>query len=98
MKKFINITILALLLSNCSTYKMDIQQGNALTNEVVAQLAKGMSKAEVSSLLGTPLLQDNFHRDRWDYIYFTQKGRSETPKKQGITLFFQDDRLVEVRK
>jgi len=98
MKKIITLTILTLLLSSCSTYKMDVQQGNALSNEVVAQLAKGMSKGEVASLLGTPLLQDNFRHNRWDYIYFAQKGRSKKPKKQGITLLFQEDRLVEVRK
>lgn len=98
MKKIISITILAFSLSNCATYKMDVQQGNALTNEVVAQLTRGMSKDEVASLLGTPLLQDNFRRDRWDYIYFAQKGTSENPNKQGITLLFQDERLIEVKK
>jgi len=98
MKKIITLAILTFVLSSCSTYKMDVQQGNALTNEAIAQLEKGMSKDEVASLLGTPLLQDNFRRDRWDYIYFTQKGRSENPKKQGITLFFNNGRLVEVRK
>lgn len=100
MKNIISFTflILTLSLSSCSTYKMDVQQGNALSNETIAQLAKGMSKDEVASILGTPLLQDNFRKNRWDYIYFAQKGRSENPEKQGITLLFQEDRLVEVRK
>jgi len=98
MKHIITFTILIFVLSSCATYKMDVQQGNALTNEAVSQLAKGMSKDEVASLLGTPLLHDNFRNNRWDYIYFAQKGRSEKPKQQGITLFFQNDRLVEVRK
>jgi len=98
MKYIITLSILIFSLSSCSTYKMDVQQGNALTNEAVSQLAKGMSKDEVTSLLGTPLLQDNFRRDRWDYIYYSQKGRSENPKKQSITLLFQNDKLVEVRK
>ncbi len=99
MKNIISFTFLILtLLSSCSTYKMDVQQGNALSNETIAQLAKGMSKDEVASILGTPLLQDNFRKNRWDYIYFAQKGRSENPEKQGITLLFQEDRLVEVRK
>lgn len=98
MKKIISITVLALSLSNCATYKMEVQQGNALTNEVVAQLTRGMSKDEVASLLGTPLLQDNFRQNRWDYIYFSQNGTSENPKKKGITLLFQDERLIEVKK
>ncbi len=92
------IALFSLFVSSCSTYKMDVQQGNALSNEVVAQLARGMSKEEVASLLGTPLLQDNFRRDRWDYIYFAQKGTSANPVKQGITLLFQGDRLVEVKQ
>jgi len=98
MKKIITIAVLALFLSNCSAYKMDVQQGNALTNEAVAQLTQGMSKDEVSSLLGTPLMQDNFRRDRWDYIYFAQKGSNKNPEKQGITLLFQNDRLIAVKK
>lgn len=97
MKKLISITILTLLLSNCSTYKMDVQQGNAITNESVAQLTKGMSKDDVAAILGTPLMQDNFRSNRWDYVYFAQKGSNTNPEKQGITLIFQDNSLVEVK-
>jgi len=74
---------------------MEVQQGNALTNEVVAQLKNGMSKGEVMSILGTPLLQDNFRSDRWDYVYFTKQGSSSS-KRQGITLLFKGDSLVRV--
>ena len=101
MKKFIIHFILTLLmfaLASCSTYKMDIQQGNALTNEAISQLTKGMSKDEVATLLGTPLLQDNFRQNRWDYIYYEKKGHSEKPVQQGITLIFQNDRLIEVKR
>ncbi len=88
---------LALLISGCSIYKMDIQQGNALSNETVTQLQKGMSKAEVASLLGNPLLHDNFRANRWDYIYFKRHG-NKLKNKQNLTLYFKNDQLIKVQK
>ena len=77
-------------------YRMDIQQGNILSSETVSQLKMGMSKAEVATLLGTPLLQDNFKSNRWDYVYFTKKGRA-TSFKKNITLFFQNEQLINIK-
>ena len=76
---------------------MEVQQGNALNNETVSQLQKGMSKAEVASLLGNPLLQDNFRSNRWDYIYFKRNG-NKLANKQNLTLLFENDQLAQVRK
>ena len=87
----------ALLVSSCSIYKMEVQQGNALNNETVSQLQKGMSKGEVASLLGNPLMQDNFRSNRWDYIYFKRDGK-KLGDKQNLTLFFENDQLIQVRK
>ena len=89
--------MLALTVSACSVYKMEIQQGNAISNEAVAQLKPGMSKSEVATLLGNPLLQDSFHKDRWDYVYFAanKKGTSASPKN--LTLLFQNGRLIQVK-
>ncbi len=75
---------------------MEVQQGNALSKENVASLKKGMSKGEVISLLGTPLLQDNFRQNRWDYVYYTKQG-SRSSKPQGVTLLFQNEQLVQVK-
>jgi len=87
---------LTFTLSSCSVYKMEVQQGNALSQETVSQLKPGMSKSEVSTLLGNPLLQDDFHKDRWDYVYFSNKnGKNKTQKN--ITLLFNNDRLVQVK-
>ncbi len=97
MIKLLCTSILVLLLSSCSTYKMEVQQGNALSNEAVSQLRQGMSKDEVLSMLGTPLLQDNFRSNRWDYVYFTKQGK-KTSNRQGITLLFRGDSLVRVMK
>lgn len=97
MKNFLSLVALSLLLSSCSTYKMEVQQGNAISNETVSLLKVGMSKPEVASLLGTPLLQDNFRSNRWDYVYF-KRNSSDTQKKQSLTLLFQDGQLAQVNK
>ena len=63
-------------------YKIDIQQGNFISQEMVAQLKPGMSKEQVRLALGTPLLADAFHADRWDYVYWREApdGRRESRK------------------
>jgi outer membrane protein assembly factor BamE len=85
-----------LTVSACSIYKMEIQQGNALSNETVSQLKPGMSKNEVATLLGNPLLHDAFHKDRWDYVYYTNKKGEENLRKN-LTLIFQNGLLVQVK-
>ncbi|WP_295451300.1 outer membrane protein assembly factor BamE [uncultured Thiodictyon sp.] len=76
-------------------YKMNVQQGNVITAEQVAQLQPGMNKRQVRFLLGTPLLTDFFNSDRWDYVYTMQRPRK--PKERyWLTVFFQDDALLRV--
>jgi outer membrane protein assembly factor BamE len=78
-------------------YKIDIQQGNVLTQDMVAQLRPGLSKDQVRFLLGTPVLMDMFHANRWDYVYRLQKGSTgEVEMRKFSTFFGDDDRLVRV--
>jgi len=76
-------------------FKMDIQQGNYVTQEMVSQLRSGMSKDQVRQTLGTPLLTDAFHGERWDYIYWREDeaGKRDTRK---LAVFFMDGKLVRV--
>ena len=97
MNRLISIFIITATLSSCATYKVEVQQGNAITNEEVSLLKPGMSKDEVASLLGTPLLQDNFRSNRWDYVYYKKRG-NKTTQKQGITLLFNNNQLVQVKQ
>ncbi len=97
MNKIISTLALSLLLSSCAIYKTEVQQGNALSNATVSQLQRGMSKAEVASILGNPLLQDNFRSDRWDYIFYNGTGTKQE-NKQSLTLFFKNDQLIQVKK
>lgn len=76
-------------------YRVDIQQGNAITEEMVSQLQPGMSKRQVAYFMGTPLIQDSFHKDRWDYIYtIDQHGQPHNTSR--ITLYFEKDQLTGV--
>ena len=74
-------------------YKMTVQQGNVITEEQVAQLQPGMTKRQVTYLLGTPLLTDFFNTDRWDYVYTIRRGHKPKESRK-FTVFFQDDALV----
>jgi outer membrane protein assembly factor BamE len=82
------------VLSGCGfVYRIDIQQGNYVTQDGVAKLKNGMTKAEVRQALGTPLLIDVFHANRWDYYFATGKGG--TPKERHhFSVMFQDDKVV----
>ena len=83
---------LVLLAAGC-VYKIDVQQGNYVTQDLVEKLKKGMTKAEVKNLLGTPLLADTFHANRWDYYFSNVRGR-KAEKTSRLTIFFEDERLV----
>lgn len=91
----ISIYTAALLLSGCSVYKIDVQQGNTLEAEKVAQLKTGMNKQQVQFLLGTAMLKDPFHPDRWDYVYTFTPGGNEM-KKHHLTLYFENDQLISI--
>ena len=93
-----------LLLAGCSRvpilpgltpYRMDIQQGNYVTQDMVAKLKPGMSRAQVRFALGTPLVVDPFHSDRWDYVYVMQK-RGQTIEHRRLIVLFQDDKLLRL--
>lgn len=76
-------------------YKADVQQGNVITQEQVNKLEPGMNKTQVRYIMGTPMLVDTFHQDRWDYIYTLKKGGRVQEKKR-VSLLFKDDLLVNV--
>ena len=102
MKKLliIIVSIFALLVTACSNlipaYKIDIQQGNILTQDDVNQIHTGMSKRQVHFILGTPAIRDPFHQQRWDYVYTLKKGWGKTQEKQ-MTLYFENDALADIK-
>lgn len=76
-------------------YKVEIQQGNVITQDMVARLAPGMTRAQVRFLLGSPPITDPFHANRWDYVYRLAKG-GKLVEERKLTLFFENDQLVRV--
>ncbi|MFZ1181534.1 MAG: outer membrane protein assembly factor BamE [Herbaspirillum sp.] len=73
-------------------YRTDVQQGNFVSREMVAQLKPGMTRDQVRFVLGTPLMTDIFHTDRWDYDFRLTKGNGEWMSSR-VSVFFSDDRL-----
>lgn len=78
-----------------SPYKIDIPQGNIVTQEMVAKLKPGMTKSQVRFIMGTPLITDAFHSNRWDYVYRNQKA-GKLIEERKLALFFDRDVLVRV--
>jgi outer membrane protein assembly factor BamE len=76
-------------------YKVGVVQGNFVSKEQVAALRKGMSRDQVRTVLGTPLVTSLFHADRWDYV-FTLKRQGVEPQKRRLTVYFQGDQMDRV--
>lgn len=94
--------VLALLSTGCesmlpSFYTITVRQGNYLDQEAIAQLKPGMTKQQVRSLMGTPLVSDPFHQNRWDYYYQYGRG-SNISEQRHVTLLFSGETLATVQE
>lgn len=81
--------------SYLSPYRIDVRQGNYVSQEMASQLKPGLTRDQVRFLLGSPLITDMFHADRWDYIYRFQPGRGELQERR-LTIFFEGNKLARV--
>ncbi len=78
-------------------YKIDVQQGNVLTQDMVAQLRPGQTKDQVRFVLGSPVIADIFHAQRWDYVYSYRNGQNSATESRKFAVFFdQNGRLERV--
>ncbi|MFB9069063.1 outer membrane protein assembly factor BamE [Pseudofulvimonas gallinarii] len=85
-----------LLLPACGLlYKVDVPQGNLLDQEAIADVKVGMSKRQVSLLLGTPAVASPFHQSRWDYVYSLRR-RGREAEVRNLTLMFDGERLASI--
>jgi outer membrane protein assembly factor BamE len=78
------------LLGLVTPYRVEVVQGNVVTQEMAKQLRAGLSRDQVRGLLGSPLLTDIFHADRWDYV-FTIRRQGAQPQQRRVTLYFDND-------
>jgi outer membrane protein assembly factor BamE len=76
-------------------YRIDIQQGNVVTQQMVAKLKAGMTRAQVRFALGSPLVVDPFRTDRWDYVYSYQKQGKDIERRH-ITVIFEEEKLARI--
>ncbi|MCX7167466.1 MAG: outer membrane protein assembly factor BamE [Rhodocyclales bacterium] len=81
--------------SYLSPYRIDVRQGNFVTQEMVALLKPGLSRDQVRFILGSPLVVDMFHADRWDYVYRFRPGNGEV-QQRSMAVYFQDNKLTRV--
>ena len=101
-KSFYYLSLLtSLTLASCSTilnhlpgvYTIDIQQGNIIEQSMVDQLKPNMNKRQVLYIMGSPMLNNVFQKNRWDYLYSNQPSREDRVQKQ-LSLFFKNDQIV----
>ncbi|MDZ4213105.1 MAG: outer membrane protein assembly factor BamE [Methylotenera sp.] len=98
-----SVILLAVLCASCGTalptikpYKLDVQQGNVVTSAMLLQLRPGMTKSQVRFIMGTPLIQDSFHGNRWDYVY-QMREKGKITEQRRVILDFEDELLKTVR-
>ena len=96
------ILTLSLLAAACdfapklTPYRIEIQQGNYITQEMVAQLSPGLTRDQVRFVLGTPLVSDIFHEERWDYVFVRQRANSREVEYRRIAVIFEEGRVKRI--
>jgi outer membrane protein assembly factor BamE len=83
--------------SGC-VYRAAISQGNLIKQEDLDQAEVGMTKNQIRFLLGTPMIDDPFSRDRWDYIYYLKIGRNDAGQKRWVSVYFVDEIVSEIQR
>jgi outer membrane protein assembly factor BamE len=94
----ITIALVSLLASSGCVYRQAIAQGNLVEQEDLDQVEQGMTRNQVRFLLGTPMIDDPFHKDRWDYVYFLKIGRNDATFKRWVSIVFEEDLVSEIRE
>jgi outer membrane protein assembly factor BamE len=108
MRSTLLVAAAAALVAGCSTYdsvtqkiaqsitpyRITVVQGNFVSKEAAAQMQVGMSRAQVRQLLGTPLLADMFHADRWDYLFYFKRGWTSVVQQRDFIVIFANDRVA----
>ncbi len=88
--------MLYLALAAGCVYQAPLSQGNLLDSEDLDQIEVGMTRSQVRFLLGTPMIDDPFHRDRWDYVYYLRIGRQKALFKRWVSIHFDGDTVSRI--
>ena len=92
------LMIFALAVGSGCVYRANISQGNVIKEEDLEQLELGMTRNQVRFLLGTPMIDDPFNADRWDYVYYLRIGRRSAQFTRWVSVEFENDVVSEIRK
>lgn len=94
----ITILLFSSLLISCSSYRMDVQQGNVIEPSALNRVSVGMSREQVIGIMGSPLMQDDFQNDRWDYVFYLNKSGKIVEQKSIAVFFDGAGRVTKVQK
>ena len=92
------LTICCFALASGCVYRAAISQGNLIEQEDLDQVEIGMTISQVRFLLGTPMIDDPFSRNRWDYVYYLKIKRDDAVRKRWVSVYFVDEKVSEIRK
>jgi outer membrane protein assembly factor BamE len=95
---FIVLVLATVLVMSGCVYRANISQGNIVEEEDLDQVEVGMTRNQIRFLLGTPMVDDPFRKNRWDYVYYVKIGRNDASAKRWISIVFDEDRVSEIRR
>ena len=99
VRKFTLLLLAACLsLAAGCVYRVNIQQGNYLERKNVDQITVGMTRSQVRFLLGTPMVADEFHPERWDYVYYFKDGKTQKIEHLQFVVYFADEKVVRTER
>ena len=87
----------ALAAGGC-VYRVNISQGNYLEAKAIDQVALAMTRSQVRYLLGTPMIADSFHPDRWDYLYYFKEGKTGKVERRLVTVYFAEEKVARIER
>ncbi len=97
-RAYLNVLVASVLLLGGCVYRVDVQQGNLLEESDIDAVQVGMTRSQVRFLLGTPVIADSFHLDRWDYVYYFRRGRKREAERSWLIVYFDGDRVSRILK
>ena len=92
------LSIFCLAIASGCVYRAAMSQGNLIEQEDLDQVDVGMTMSQVRFLLGTPMIDDPFSRNRWDYVYYLNIKRDDAIRKRWVSVFFDDEIVSEIRR
>ena len=88
--------LFVLVVAGGCVYQANLNQGNLIKQADLDQVDVDMTRNQVRFLLGTPMIDDPFHEERWDYVYFLKVGRDDAIFKRWISIYFEGDKVSEI--